>query len=178
MTGAIINLSQQAAPDALTTEICIIGSGCGGATAARLLAEAGHEVVVLEEGRDFVEMEHSQRDRNMYDQLYMDRGGRATSDLSVSVLQGRVLGGGGVINACDVVSAPEAVLTHWATKYGLEDFAPKRFRSFSEDALSDLSASRIPEELVNTANNKLRIGTEALGYRGEVMLHNRVSCRD
>jgi choline dehydrogenase-like flavoprotein len=177
MTGAIINLSQQAAPDALTTEICIIGSGCGGATAARLLAEAGHEVVVLEEGRDFVQMEHSQRDRDMYDQLYMDRGGRATSDLSVSVLQGRVLGGGGVINACDVVPAPEAVLTHWATKYGLEDFAPERFRSFSEDALSDLSASRIPEELVNTANNKLRIGAEALGYRGEVMLHNRASCR-
>ena len=112
MTGAILNLSQQAAPEALTTEICIIGSGCGGATAARLLAEAGHEVVVLEEGRDFVQMEHSQRDRDMYDQLYIDRGGRATSDLSVSVLQGRVLGGGGVINACDVVPAPEAVLTH------------------------------------------------------------------
>ena len=177
MRGTIVDLSKEPAPEALTTEICIIGSGCGGATAARLLAEAGHEVVVLEEGPDFVQMEHSQRERDMYDQLYMDRGGRATSDLSVSVLQGRVLGGGGVVNACDVVPMPEPVLAHWASKYGLEDFAPERFRSFGEDALVDLSASRIPEDLVNAANNKLRIGTEALGYRGEVMLHNRASCR-
>ena len=177
MTQAITDLSKQAPPEAITAEICIIGSGCGGATAARLLTEAGHDVVVLEEGRDFIGPERTQRDRGMYDQLYMDRGGRATHDLSVSILQGRVLGGGGVINTCDVVPIPEGVLQHWATKYGLEDFAPERFKPFADDALGDLSASRIPESLVNTANNKLRQGAEALGLRGEVMMHNRVGCR-
>jgi len=177
MTEAITDLSKQAPPEAITAEICIVGSGCGGATAARLLAEGGHEVVVLEEGRDFIGPERTQRDRAMYDQLYMDRGGRATRDLSVSILQGRVLGGGGVINTCDVVPIPEGVLQHWATKYGLEDFAPERFKPFADDALGDLSASRIPESLVNTANNKLRQGAEALGLRGEVMMHNRVGCR-
>jgi choline dehydrogenase-like flavoprotein len=161
----------------ISTEICIIGSGCGGGTAARLLSEAGHEVVVLEEGRDVVGPERTQRDAAMYDQLYMDRGGRATHDLSVSVLQGRVLGGGGVINACDVVPSPEGVLRHWVTKYGLEDFAPERFAPFQEDALADLSASPIPESLVNVANDKLRTGANALGLRGEVMRHNRVGCQ-
>ena len=177
MTGEVTDLSKEAPPEAITTEICIIGSGCGGATAARLLSEAGHEVIVLEEGRDLSYQERTQRDPAMYDQLYMDRGGRASHDLSVSVLQGRVLGGGGVINACDVVPIPEGVLHHWATKYGLEDFAPERFKPFTDDALGDLSASRIPESLVNTANNKLRQGAEGLGLRGEVMMHNRVGCR-
>ncbi|MDH4281910.1 MAG: FAD-dependent oxidoreductase, partial [Myxococcales bacterium] len=76
MTGGITDLSKTAAPEAITAEICVIGSGCGGATAARLLAEAGHEVVVLEEGRDATGAELTQRDAAMYDQLYMDRGGR------------------------------------------------------------------------------------------------------
>jgi choline dehydrogenase-like flavoprotein len=177
MTSGIIELSKEAPPEEITAEVCVIGSGCGGATAAHLLAEAGHEVVVLEEGRDVIGPERTQRDGAMYDQLYMDRGGRASHDLSVSVLQGRVLGGGGVINTCDVVPMPESVLHHWATKYGLEDFAPERFSPFQDDALADLSASRIPESMVNTANDRLRQGAEALGLRGEVMMHNRVGCR-
>lgn len=177
MSGRIIDLSKEASPESISAEVCIIGSGCGGGTAARMLSESGHEVVVLEEGRDLIGPERTQRDAAMYDQLYMDRGGRATHDLSVSVLQGRVLGGGGVINACDVVPASEGVLHHWATKYGLEDFAPARFAPFQEAALDDLSASRIPEELVNAANDKLRQGAAALGLRGEVMRHNRVGCQ-
>lgn len=177
MTGSIVDLSKEPVPETITSEICIIGSGCGGATAARLLAEAGYEVVILEEGRDLVGVERTQRDSQMYDQLYMDRGGRATSDLSVSVLQGRVLGGGGVINACDVVPSPDPVLRHWATKYGLEDFRPEHFSTYRDEALNDLSASRIPENLVNRANGKLRIGARALGFRGEVMLNNRVGCQ-
>lgn len=175
--GLIHDLSSAAPPESLVTEVCVIGSGCGGATAARLLAEAGHEVVILEEGKDYLGGARTQRDAEMYDQLYMDRGGRASSDLSVTVLQGRVLGGGGVINACDVVPTPDPVLDHWARRYGLEDYAPSRFAPFQAQALEDLSANRIPEALVNTANAKLRQGTEALGYRGEVMMHNRVGCQ-
>lgn len=177
MTGAIVDLSKEALPDSITAEICVIGSGSGGASAARLLAEAGHEVLVLEEGRDLLGPERTQRDGPMYDQLYMDRGGRTSHDLSVNVLQGRVLGGGGVVNTCDVVPIPEGVLRHWTGKYGLEDFAPGPFKRFEEDALADLSANRIPDDMVNKANKLLRDGGEALGLRGEVLMHNRVGCR-
>ena len=89
MTGAILDASKEAVPDELTVEICIIGSGCGGGTAAWDLAKAGREVLVLEEGADYTGTKLTQRDGAMYDQLYMDRGGRSTTDLSISVLQGR-----------------------------------------------------------------------------------------
>ena len=175
--GAIIDLSKEPPPGDLTVEVCVIGSGCGGGTAARLLSEAGREVVVLEEGADIVGAARTQRDGEMYDQLYMDRGGRATSDLAVSVLQGRVLGGGGVINACDVVPIPDGVLHHWVSRFGLTEFAPESFAPHAQAALRDLSATRVPESLVNRANALLRQGTEALGYRGELLMHNRVGCQ-
>lgn len=179
MAGSISDLSSAAAPGGLTAEICIIGSGCAGATAAWDLAATGREVVVLEEGGDYTGPRLTQRDGRMYDQLYMDRGGRATADLSISVLQGRALGGGGVVNLCDVVPIPDGVLRHWQRRWGLADFSPEALAPFRDRALSDLSASR-PDagdgRLFNRNNRLLRRGAEALGWRGEVMLHNRVGC--
>jgi choline dehydrogenase-like flavoprotein len=176
MSGEIIDLSLREHGDTLHAEICIVGSGSAGATAARMLAEAGKDVVVLEEGGDFPPERLTQRDAEMYDQLYMDRGARATRDLSISVLQGRVLGGGGVINASDVVPIPDGVLRHWAKRHGLGDFTPELIAPFARETNAELSASRIDVAAMNRANALLRAGTEALGLRGELMMHNRVGC--
>jgi len=175
MSG-IVDLSEAEAPDEQTVDVCVVGSGSGGATTARILAEAGLEVLVLEEGGDFVGTRLTQRDGEMYDQLYMDRGGRATEDLSISVLQGRVLGGGGVINASDVVPIPEGVLRHWARAHGLGHLSAEALAPHQQRVLADLSASRIAEDQLNLANRLLRGGAESLGWRGEVMMHNRVGC--
>ena len=175
MSGGIESVAG-ASPDEIRADVCVVGSGCGGATAARVLAEAGREVVVLEEGPDRTGMELTQRDGEMYDQLYMDRGGRATDDLGVTVLSARVLGGGGVINASDVVPIPPGVLAHWRSEYGLGELTEATLRPFEEAALADLSASRITEAQMNEANLLLQRGTEALGWEGERMLHNRVGC--
>jgi choline dehydrogenase-like flavoprotein len=174
--GQILDASTAAVPDALTVDVCIVGSGCGGATAAWELARAGREVLVLEEGGDFTGTRLTQRDAEMYDQLYMDRGGRATTDLSVSVLQGRVLGGGGVINASDVVPLSDEVLLHWQKAWGLTDFSPATLAPFRDAALADLHANRPSDAQVNANNQALRRGAEALGWKGEVMLHNREGC--
>lgn len=172
----IVDCSRESVPDELTVDICIVGSGSGGAIAACELAQAGREVLVLEEGGDFTGVKLTQRDGEMYDQLYMDRGGRSTSDLSISVLQGRVLGGGGVINASDVVPIADETLVHWQKKYGLTDFSPETLRPFREQALADLHANVPVEGQLNANNRLLRQGATALGWAGEVMAHNRVGC--
>ncbi len=176
MSGAIRSVAD-ASPGGRTADVCVIGSGCGGATAARVLAEAGREVVVLEEGPDLTGMQLTQRDGEMYDQLYMDRGGRSTEDLAISVLSARALGGGGVINASDVVPIPDGVLAHWRSAFDLRDLTEATLAPFVAAALEDLSASRITEAQMNQANRLLERGAQRLGYAGERMMHNRVGCQ-
>ncbi|MEI8254936.1 MAG: FAD-dependent oxidoreductase [Deltaproteobacteria bacterium] len=176
MTGTITNASQHAPPDGQLVDVCIVGSGSAGATTAWELARAGRDVLVLEEGGDYTGSQLTQRDAAMYDQLYMDRGGRSTTDLSITVLQGRVLGGGGVINASDVVPIGDPVLRHWQRRYGLADFSPEAMSPYRELALADLSVNLPTEAQLNVNNRLLREGAQALGWRGEVMQHNRVGC--
>lgn len=176
MAATVVDASVAPPPPELTTDVCVIGSGPAGATAAWELAAAGRDVVVLEEGGDRTGSRLTQRDAAMYDQLYMDRAGRATDDLSITVLQGRALGGGSVINVCDVVPVGDGVLAVWRRRFGLTDITPETLEPYRAAALADLSASRPSEEEINDNNRILRAGAGALGLRGEVMMHNRVGC--
>jgi choline dehydrogenase-like flavoprotein len=176
VSGAIVDLSREIPRGPFVVDVCIVGSGSGGATAAWEFARAGREVIVLEEGGDFTGAALTGRD-TMYDQVYMDRGGRTTDDMAISVLQGRVLGGGGVINACDVVPIHDGIARHWQKAYGLSDFSPEALAPFTKQALEDLSANMPREDQINANNAVLRDGAKALGWRGEAMLHNRVGCQ-
>ena len=176
MSGAIFDLSKDLAPEPLTVDVCVIGSGPGGATAAWELAKAGREVLVLEEGPDRTGVALTQRDGEMYDQLYVDRGGRTTVDRSISVLQGRALGGGSVINMSDVAHVTDAVMRHWQKKHGLSDFGPEQLAPFRTLADQDLSANVPTEEQLNRNNRLLRDAAAALGWKHESMAHNRVGC--
>ena len=82
----------------LTPDVCIVGSGPGGAIVASRLTEAGARVVVLEEGGHHGKDEFDMQEATAYPRLYQDRGNRATADLSIAVLQGRAVGGGTVVN--------------------------------------------------------------------------------
>lgn len=176
MAGDLVDLSRQPVPTDMMADVVVVGSGCGGGTAARVLAEAGHDVVVLEEGGDFTGRALTQRDGQMYDQLYMDRGGRATDDMAISVLQGRVLGGGGVINASDVVPMSDEVLAFWRSRFGLTHLTSRALEPHRAAALADLQANPIAEAQLNANNRLLRDGSRRLGMAGEVMQHNREGC--
>jgi len=176
MKGEIADLSRRAPPADTTVDILVIGSGCGGATAAWDLARAGREVLVLEEGGDRTGLDLTQRDSIEYDDLYMDRAGRATEDLAITILQGRALGGGGVINCSDVVPIHDPVLRVWQRRFGLTGFSPEALAPYTKRALEDLHANEPREDQLNRNNLLLRDGARHLGWRGEVMKHNRVGC--
>jgi len=159
-----------------STEVCVIGSGAGGGVAAALLAEAGHEVLVLEEGAHIPRSGMTQREEQMYPLLYRDGGNQMTDDSSISVLQGRVLGGSTVVNMADVVPVPDAVLAHWAAHFGVDRYGPAEVREAAAACRAVIGANRIQPGDLNRANSLLLEGGQKIGMSGAPFEHNRVGC--
>ena len=160
----------------LSCEICVVGSGAGGGLAAGYLAQAGHEVLLLEEGVQVNAAQMTQREEQMLPLLYRDGGNQFSADGGVAVLQGRALGGSTVINMADVVPIPEGVLAHWAQVYGVDRFTPQQWAKAAGIAAQAIGANRIQSHELNRNAQLLLEGGQALGIAGDVFEHNRVGC--
>ena len=89
-----------------TVDVCIIGSGAGGAVAAKELAQTGLSVVVLEAGENHDSATFRRHTPEMLLRLFWDGGMRTTRDGSVLISQGRGVGGSTVHNLCYAVRTP------------------------------------------------------------------------
>ena len=99
----------------IETDICIIGSGAGGAILAYELAKQhpDREILVLERGR-YVEPRHFTEDEvGMIVQLYADGIMQQTEDWRFTVLQGSCVGGSTTVNNAVCFDPPAAVLARW-----------------------------------------------------------------
>ena len=161
-----------------TADACVVGSGAGGAVAAKELAEAGRSVVVLEAGGYHHSEEFSRSEPQMLPRLFWDGGLRATDDGSVVVYQGRGIGGSTVHNLCYAVRPPSSVLEHWQAEFGTRDLSPADLAPSLERVEATLGVKSILEEQVNSLNRVIRRGCHAMGWRGLVQRHNRESCPD
>ena len=64
-------------------DVAIVGSGAGGGVTAEILAEAGLQVVLLEEGPLAGTSQFNMREREAYPLLYQESAGRQTSMLGI-----------------------------------------------------------------------------------------------
>ena len=78
-------------------DVCIIGSGAGGATLAAGLVAKGLNVVMLESGRHQKRKDFNMDEAKAFSTLYQERGTRASSDLGIIILQGENVGGGKIV---------------------------------------------------------------------------------
>ena len=66
-------------------DVCVVGSGAGGAVVASELAAAGLSVVVLEQGHHWTSADFTQREEEMLPRLFEEGGMRQTVDGGVIV---------------------------------------------------------------------------------------------
>lgn len=157
-------------------DVCVIGSGAGGAVVAARLAEKGARVVVLEEGGAFTRRDFDMREETAYPRLYQERGGRATADLAITVLQGRAVGGTTVVNWTTSLRVPDGVLAHWARRHGVAGLDGKVLAPHFEAVERRLSVKPDVLAEINANNRVLWDGCEKLGWSRALVPRNVDGC--
>jgi choline dehydrogenase-like flavoprotein len=160
-------------------DFVVIGSGAGGATAARVLSAAGYSVIVLEEGP---ELHPGQRSNALLPAMAESMRDMATIATSGStpmpLLMGRCVGGSTAVNSGIIWRMPEDVQVELSERHGLGDLLDPAALDRCFSAIeSDLGVAPVREEVLGGNAQRLREGALALGLTGSTIRRNAARCQ-
>lgn len=176
MTGDVRAANELIEDLELSCDVCVVGSGAGGAVLAARLAAAGLSVVMLEEGGAFGRADFRMQEREAYRDLYQERGLRGTDDLAITVFQGKAVGGSTLVNWTTCFRVPDDVLVHWRDRHGVEGLGPEVLAPHFEAVEERLSITTWPEALANENNRVLLEGCRRLGWEVNPLRRNVRHC--
>jgi len=151
----------------LSADVVVVGSGAGGAPTAALLAEAGLDVLVLEEGSWVEQGSVTPFSLDQMDRQY--RSGGVTVAIgrpSIAYTEGRCAGGGTEVNSGLYWRPPPSLLERWRDQYDLGDLDPDEVDGILDEVERDLDVGLVPGTPIE-ASRALARGAEALGWRNE-----------
>ncbi len=172
----IVRSSDMTGPVRESADVCIIGSGCGGGASAKVLAESGKKVIILEEGGNYTSKDFDATEQTAYQNLYQQRAGQATDDLAVTVLQGRCVGGSSTVNWTTSLRTPHFVLEVWRREHGVKGLSPGELEPYFERVEQYLNIHEEPFENHNPNNRIILDGAKQLGFRAAAVGRNTKDC--
>jgi choline dehydrogenase-like flavoprotein len=160
----------------LDADVVIVGSGAGGAPMAAELAEAGFDVIVLEEGGYYSTRDFTADTSKMVQQLYRDGGASmAMGSPPIMFQEGRAVGGSTVINGGMSWRTPEDILAKWQKESGLA-LTPKELEPYFERVEKRMHVAVNDKEAIGQDNWLLKKGADAKGWEIIDNLRNQVHC--
>jgi len=144
-------------------DVCIIGSGAGGAVLAKELVESGKRVVLLEKGGYYEGKDMNQRDADMLPLLWKNSGFNFDDNLKIAIAQGSCLGGSTVINDAVCFDTPQRVREEWK-KMGV-NFTDVEWDYHTKRVNDILHVSEVTDFELNRNSMMLKKGAEKLNFQ-------------
>lgn len=160
----------------LNSDVVVIGSGAGGAVAAATLAKNGWNVILIEEGSYFTPAQFNGNEFISSARLYRDAGFIVTEEQTLSILQGRTIGGSTTVNWQTSLYPPDYVTEEWDRRFGLKGYSRKDMDFYISSVHERLGVHPVPQNLINANNNILMKGGKSLGLDPEVLNNNNRGC--
>ena len=162
-------------PESITCDVAIIGSGAGAGITAELLAKAGLQVVMVEEGPLRSSGDFNQKESEAYPSLYQESAARKTEDKAINILQGRCVGGSTTVNWTSSFRTPSSTLKYWRERFGLEGYTTQALAPYFAEAEQRLNITPwlVPP---NENNDLLRRGAAKLGIPASAISRNVKGC--
>ncbi|MCB9684164.1 MAG: GMC family oxidoreductase [Alphaproteobacteria bacterium] len=159
----------------LKAKVVIVGSGPGGTFTALTLAEAGIDVVLLEEGHPY---------RNVpldmgvaVGRMYAEGGFRTTEgDPPLPVAGGKALGGSTIVNSALCFRTPPERVEEWNQESGGAFSDTAAFHALQADIETLLRVAETPDALLSGNDLAHREAARALGWREGNLRRNTPTC--
>lgn len=162
----------------IDVDVCVIGSGAGGAVVAKELAEKGREVLILEEGTYFNQSHFqtlSTLERNKL--MYREGGLSTTLGFPMALLPtGKAVGGTTIINSGTCYRTPDKILQKWSQKYGLNQFTSEFLKPYFEKVERIIQVKAVPDLVYSQNDLIMKKGADHLGYHVKPLHRNAEPC--
>lgn len=150
-------------------DVLVVGSGPGGANSALKLAEAGYDVLMVEEGDSVNNRDVKSYSLEEMNERYRNGGlTPAFGKTKVAYIEACCQGGASEINAALYHKPFDKTLQHWKSEYKIDSFGEKELEPFFKECEQDISVNLMPDGL-GPASNILKNGADILKWKsGEV----------
>ena len=159
-------------------DVVVVGSGPGGAVVAKELAEAGRDVVLLEEGPPFAAKDFRQEAGESLHRSMREAGMRSTrGKMFIPTMQAVGLGGGSLFNSAIACRSPDWVFDRWDERTGTAAISRAVLDPHYDRIERFLGIEATPMAVQGERNLKFKLGCDALGISSEPTPRNVQRCK-
>jgi len=158
-------------------DVCIIGTGAGGAVVAKELAEKGLNVVALEEGSHFTLRNFNQDPGDMMAMMYRDCGTTVALGIPpVSITLGKCIGGTTAVNSATCFRTPPEVIADWVNDHDCQGLDYAGLIPSFEKVEKEINVTELTEDVLGNIYQIVKRGAKELGLEAKPLKHNVKGC--